>query len=161
MPRANPEADSLRDLGELFDLHALSLEDILNTGQRQWTLKTSCYYHEPAGTETVQGQYRANQPVYRQGLCHQFSSRSKDPFEQIRKRLRKRSGKIRSRQADYLLYTLIDAIIDEGFPVLEEFGNSIEQLEEEILYSPDKQTPRKLHELKRELLMLSHPLAAT
>ncbi|MGB5395921.1 MAG: magnesium/cobalt transporter CorA [Gammaproteobacteria bacterium] len=159
--QGDPDADSLRDMGELFDLHALSLEDILNTGQRpkmdsfddQLFIVMSLPVLSDARVSTEQVSLFVGK-----GYVISFHRGTVDPFEQIRKRLRKHSGKIRSRQADYLLYTLIDAIIDEGFPVLEEFGDHIESLEEEILYSPDKQTPRKLHELKRELLMLRRML---
>ena len=159
--QGDPDADSLRNLGEMFDLHALSLEDILNTGQRP---KMDSFDDQLFIIMSLpvldQGRVDIEQVSLFVGKNYviSFHRGTLDPFEQIRNRLRKHSGKIRSRQADYLMYTLIDAITDKGFPVLEEFGNHIEQLEEEILYAPDKQTPRKLHELKRELLMLRRML---
>ena len=79
-----------------------------------------------------------------------------DPFELIRKRLRNSTGKPRSHGTDYLLYCLLDLVIDEGFPVLENLSEQIEQLEEELLSDPSKNTLRQLHEIKRELLLLRH-----
>ncbi len=73
-------------------------------------------------------------------------------------RLRKHSGKIRGNKADYLLYALIDVIIDRGFPVLEYYGEYIEDIEEALLDSPDRETLENIHHIKRELLLLRRML---
>jgi magnesium transporter len=73
-------------------------------------------------------------------------------------RLRKHSGRIREQQADYLLYALLDITIDRGFPVLENFGENIEALEDELLENPCNQTLAKIHHTKRELLLLRRML---
>ena len=156
-----PDAESLRELGGLFNLHALSLEDVLNSGQRPKVdiidedlfvvMSLPVINDNKVTTEQVSLFVGKNYLL-------SFHSGAVDPFKLIRKRIQLHSGKIRSRQADYLMYSLIDAIIDEGFPVLEQFGDYIELLEEELLDNPDKTTLRKLHELKRELLLLRRML---
>src|SRR3569623_544709 len=81
-----------------------------------------------------------------------------DPFEPVRKRLTAAAGKMRARGADYLLYSLVDLIIDEGFPVLVDMGERIERLEEELLDQPNKRVLGEIHILKRDLLLLRRML---
>jgi magnesium transporter len=77
-----------------------------------------------------------------------------DCFGVVRDRIRTNKGTIRKRGADYLAYTLLDAIVDGFFPILEVYGESIEDLEDEVVETPTRQTLEKIHKLKRELLTL-------
>ncbi|MES1244553.1 MAG: magnesium/cobalt transporter CorA, partial [Acidobacteriota bacterium] len=77
-----------------------------------------------------------------------------DSFEAVRERIRRGKGLMRKSGADYLVYALIDALIDEFFPVLERYGEQIEALEVELLTNPSQQTIREVHRIKRELLLL-------
>jgi magnesium transporter len=155
----NPEL--LHQLGDWFALHPLSLEDVLNTGQRP-----------KAETFDDQLFVIASLPAYRDGelLVDQVSlflgeryvvslhSGPHDPFDKVRKRLQTHAGRLRNRGADYLLYALLDVVIDEGFPVLEDLGERIEHLEQSLLDSPGRETLNELHVLKRELLQLRRML---
>jgi magnesium transporter len=76
----------------------------------------------------------------------------------VRERLRQGFGRIRSRGVEYLLYTLVDVVIDSGFPLLEDLGEQIEDLEERVLENPDKRILNTLHQLKRDLLLLRRAL---
>ena len=87
-----------------------------------------------------------------------FHPGGKDPFDLVRKRLSDHVGRIRSRGADYLLYALIDVVIDEGFPVLEWLGDEVEALEDELLDSPTDNSLRRLHQLRRTLAILRRTL---
>lgn len=156
---ADPE--TLRELGKTFGLHELALEDIVNSGQRPKTelydeqlfiiLSQPILEDEYGGTEQVSLFLGAN-------MVFSFHDGKHDPFEPVRKRLRKHIGRIRSRGADYLLYALTDLVIDQCFPVLERFGSELEQVEEELLEAPSKETLRRLHELKRDALLLRRML---
>ena len=77
-----------------------------------------------------------------------------DAFGPVRERIRTNKGLIRRQNADYLAYALLDAIIDGFFPVLEYYGERIEELEDEVVANPSRKTLEKIHELKRELLTL-------
>jgi magnesium transporter len=83
-----------------------------------------------------------------------FQERKKDVFDPIRKRLIETGGRINKQGADYLAYSLIDAIVDHYFIVLENLGEQIEFLEEELVTDPDPETLQSIHELKRELIFL-------
>jgi magnesium transporter len=155
------EPDVLYELGTQLDLHPLALEDILNSGQRP-------------KVETYPNQYFviASLPVQRNGSIEveqvslflgdryvvSFHQGRDDPFEPVRKRLRNGVGRLRTRGAGYLLYTLLDLVIDQGFPALEAYGDNIENVEEELLESPTKETLARIHELKRNLLLLRRML---
>ena len=83
-----------------------------------------------------------------------FQERIGDVFEQIRDRLRNAKGRIRKMGPDYLSYSLIDAVVDSYFSILEKMGEKIEFLEEELVTDPTEQTLQQIHRLKREMIIL-------
>ena len=156
---ASPEF--LRELGEMFGLHPLALEDVLNTGQRpkleQYdqqlfaVMSLPIWRDEELNTEQVSLFFGTNYLI-------SFYNGEHDPFEPVRKRLRANGSRLRSRGADYLFYTLLDVIIDQGFPVLEDLGEWIEDLEDDLLNAPSRNILAQIHELKRDLLLLRRML---
>jgi magnesium transporter len=155
-------ANTLYDIGGIFGLHPLALEDVANTGQRP---KADSYGDQlfvvmnlPAVKETGGVAIEQVSLFLDHNIVISFHHGTSLPFEAVKQRLRKHSGKIRERSADYLLYALLDVTIDRGFPVLEFYGEYIEELEEELLASPDRSTLAKIHHIKRELLMLRRML---
>ena len=155
------QAEALKRIGELFDLHALAMEDVLNRGQRPKVEEYEGQLFVILAMPTdLEGSAAVEQVSIFLGekFVISFHNGWHDPFEPLRTRLEKHSGRFRSQKADYLLYTLLDLVIDQGFPVLEMFGEQIEALENELLDSPNKQTLEKIHEIKRELLLLRRML---
>ena len=155
--------DTLRQLGKLFGLHHLALEDVINTGQRP---KVDDYKgqlflvmaHPVIETDSKDLQMQQLSIFLGQNFLVSFHPGPNDPFEPIRQRLRDHAGRIRERGADYLLYALIDLVIDEGFPLLELLGDEIEQLEEQLLDSPTRDSLHQLHHLKRTMLIVRRML---
>jgi magnesium transporter len=78
----------------------------------------------------------------------------RDCFDPVRDRLRTAKGIIRKNGADYLAYTLLDSIIDGFFPVLEVYGERIEELEDEVVTNPTRRTLERIYKVRRELLAL-------
>jgi len=155
------EPNVLYELGRQFDLHPLALEDIVNSGQRpkvenypnQYFVITALPVQRDRGIEVEQvSLFLGDHYVV------SFHPGGIDPFEPVRKRLRNGAGRIRARDAGYLLYSLLDLVIDQGFPALEFFGDQIEDVEDDLLQSPDKATLARIHELKRNLLLLRRML---
>jgi magnesium transporter len=150
----------LKDLGQTFGLHPLALEDVLNTGQRPKlenydqqlfaVMSLPVWHDEELSTEQVSLFFGKNYII-------SFYNGEHDPFEPVRKRLRA-GGRLRGRGADYLFYTLLDVIVDLGFPILEDLGEWIEDLEEELLGKPSRATLSQIHQLKRDLLLLRRML---
>lgn len=147
----------LQQIGEDFGLHPLALEDVSNTGQRP---KYESYDDELFIIMSLPVFHNSHISIEQISLfCGEnyvisFHAGSSDPFEPVRKRLRTQSGKIRSRKSDYLLYALLDVILDQGFPMLEEFGLQIETLEDAVMSVPDKTTLAAIHVIKREMLLI-------
>lgn len=83
-----------------------------------------------------------------------FQERVGDIFDQIRNRIRNAKGRIRSDGPDYLLYALVDAIVDNYFLVLEKLGEKIESVQEELLSEAGQSTLQETHRLKREMISL-------
>ena len=150
------DLDALRRLGERFGLHPLALEDVLNTGHRP---KTEDYGdHRFVIAKAVElGETLAAEQVslfFGQGFVLTFQETPCRAFEAVRERIRAARSRIRGAGADYLAYALLDAVIDELFPVLERFGERLEELEEEVVADPDREVLGRIYGVRRELLLL-------
>ncbi len=151
----------LRELGESFHLHSLALEDVLNTGQRPKV--------EPFDDQlfiVMSLPLMADGIVDVQQICVflnknflvSFYGGDFSLFQPIIKRLQDKGGRLRSRGPDFLLHSVLDMVIDQGFPVLESFGMQLEDVEEQILDIAGSTTLEKIHILKRELILLRRML---
>jgi magnesium transporter len=152
--------DVLQRLGKVFDLHPLVLEDVVNVPQRpkveEYDDQILIVARMMVLKETGRGFY-SEQVSFILGQHYLLTVQEepeRDCFEVVRDRIRTSKGSIRKRNADYLAYTLLDAIIDGFFPILEVYGEEIEELEDEVVASPTRQTLEKIHQLKRELITL-------
>ena len=153
------DMDTLHALGEMFQIHPLALEDVLNTGQRPKTEFFQDYVFIVAQM-VYQDQKSAicgEQVSFFLGknfLITIQEEREYDVFEPVRERIRSGRGALRKSKSDYLAYALLDSIIDHYYPVLEELGNDIEELEDELLERPSREMVHTLHEYKRNLTQL-------
>ena len=144
-------------IGKMFNLHPLALEDVLNCGQRpkledygsyDFLVMRSMFFKEgELETEQISFFLAGNFVIT-------FQEVPGDSFEAVRERIRKGKGQIRKMGPDYLTYALVDALVDEFFPVLEKYGERIEELENEVILRPSRETIQEIHKIKRELLLL-------
>lgn len=150
----------LQRLGEVFKLHPLILEDVVNVPQRpkveeyedQLVIITRMVLPKESGFG-----FYSEQVSFVLGQHYLLTVQEEpehDCFEQVRIRIHNNKGTLRKQGADYLAYTLIDSIIDGFFPVLEDYGEHIEDLEEEVVTNPTRQTLEKIYRVRRELLTL-------
>ncbi|MDA8428355.1 MAG: magnesium/cobalt transporter CorA [Geobacteraceae bacterium] len=151
--------DVIRHLGELYSLHPLVLEDVVNTVQRP---KIEDYDHylfivlrmlKPIGA----GEFSSEQLSIILGSDYLFTFQEGlqgDVFDTVRERLRNGKGKLRAMAADYLAYALIDAIVDSYFSVLEDLGEQIVNLEGDLALTPDKATLVEINTIKKEIIFL-------
>jgi len=161
--QGDAEPDLLHQLGQVFNLHNLALEDVINTGQRpkvddfgeQLFVVLSRPVMESDGSGFATRQLSL---FLGRNFVLSFHAGDSDPFDAVRGQLRERSERIRTRGADFLFYTLIDFTIDEAFPILEQLGEAVEQLEDDILESPSNDSVRRIYDLKRGLTILRRAL---
>jgi magnesium transporter len=153
------DLELLKRVADRFRLHPLAVEDVLNTAQRPKVERFDEHFF--VVTEMV---------YFKEGdeLCFEQVSlflgewflitiqedAGRDVFEAIRSRLRTGRGYARKMNSDYLAYALLDCAVDQIFPVLESVGDSIEEVEEELLEKPARSSLRKLYDAKRLLLAL-------
>ncbi len=148
----------IEDLEKQFQIHPLTLEDIVNTAQRP---KVESYDHYLfVVLKTFRYDSRSNEVASEQislilgeNYLITFQETASDIFANVVDRLRK-GTRIRKRGADYLTYALIDAVVDSYFAVLEALGEKIETLEEELLESPGSGVMEQIHKLKRNMIFL-------
>ncbi len=149
----------LQQLGSDFDIHPLILEDIPNTDQRPkidnfdlriFVVLNMLEYHDTRQEITSEQVSFILGPRF----LLSFQEKGGDVFDLVRQRIRTNHGRIRSAGPDYLMYTLIDVIVDHYFVILEKLGERIEAIEAAILVTPSQDTLRAIHQLKRELIVL-------
>lgn len=153
------DVDFIEKIGNNFEMHPLTLEDIVNTGQRpkyedfdQYifvTLKILMFDEEKK--EIISEQVSL---VFGANFVISFQEIEGDVFNPIRERIRNAKGRIRKMGPDYLAYSLLDAVVDNYFSILEKFGEKIEGMEEDLIANPTPQTLQAIHDLKRDAIFL-------
>ena len=151
--------DVIEKIGKHFNLHPLALEDIVNTGQRPKIEDFSDYvfivlrmlYHDGRVSETQAEQLSL---VLGSNWVITFQENAGDVFDSIRERVRSDKGRIRKMGADYLVYALVDAVVDNYFMILEKIGEDIEEIEDELVTNPSPETLQTIHNLKRQMIFL-------
>ena len=146
----------IAEIGKIFGIHRLALEDVINVHQRPKVDHYDGYYYLVTRLTTLNVRCETEQLSIFVGrdFVVTFQEAPGDCFDPVRTRIRKGGGKIRDSHADYLAYALLDASIDSFFPVLEEYGDRIETLEYQIISSPEPSTVPVIHEIKRDLAIL-------
>jgi len=150
----------LRQVGGIFNLHPLLLEDVVNVPHRPklelYNDQLLMIVHMVRPAKEEHG-FIAEQVgfILQQGVLLTMQEESLwDCFDPVRDRLKRNLGLLRQRGVGYLAYTLLDTLVDGYFPVLEQYGEYIEALENEVVMRPNRRTLQKIHELRRELMML-------
>lgn len=144
----------IKKIGDLFHLHLLVQEDILNTGQRPKIdefddylfLETRSFNYEKASMAVSSEQISV---VLGHNFLLTFQERSTGIFEPVRERLRASRAHIRELGVDYLAYSLLDSVVDRYFKVLEDVGDDSEALEDILLSKPTNTELHSIHQLKR------------
>jgi len=150
----------LKQIGQIFKLHPLVLEDVVNVPQRP---KVEDYNEQLiiivhlVEAKTEEDGFQSEQISFVLGKNYLLTFQEEpnhDCFNPVRYRLKNNKGKIRTSGIDYLTYLLLDTIIDSFFPVLESYGERIEELENEVVFNPNHRTLEKIYKIRRELLAL-------
>ncbi len=148
------QVDLIDSIGKAFDLHSLTVEDILNTDIRPkveifdgyiYVSLKLLYFKE----DTYTLEYDQVGVVLKDNVVITFQEWAGAVFAPIRKRIIETRWRARRLGADYLTYAVIDTIVDSYFGVLEAIGERIEGLEEDIINSPDRETMHNIHRLKQ------------
>jgi magnesium transporter len=152
------KTDVLEAFGKHFGLHPLLLEDIANTDQRPKLddYDTYLFLVMKMLTASDRGDILVEQISFVLGRNYvlSFQENGTDVFLSVRDRLRVGKGRLRHNGSDYLVYALIDAVVDQYFEVLEMLGERIESMQERLMADPRPETLKDIHALKRQLLFV-------
>lgn len=154
------DIDMIARLGELFGLDRLAIEDIVSTGQRP---KVDLYETHPLVVVHMfdgrsVGSKEQVSIVFDDRHVLTFQERPGDCLDPVRKRLSMVSGRIRSRGSAYLVYAILDTILDAYFPLLDTIGEELEQIEDRIAAEPRREDIGRLHRIRRDLLVMKRAL---
>ncbi len=149
----------IEKVGESFGIHPLVLEDVLHTNQRPKLEDHADYlflvvrmlYISP-GSEEIQSEQLSF--ILTENCLLSFQERAGDVFDEVRDRIRQNHGRVRKMGSDYLLYALMDAIVDNYFLIMETTGEKIEDIEQSMMENPNAVLLNELYRMKRELLYI-------
>lgn len=152
------DTDLIEQVGEHFGIHPLVLEDIVSPRQRPKVEYFEGYIYVVMRMLRFDGPGEVDNEqlslVLGPDYVLTFQERPGDVFEPIRERIRNKMGRIRKLGPDYLAYALMDIMVDTYFAMLETYGESIEELEEELLHDPSPDSLKKVTQLKQEMLYM-------
>jgi magnesium transporter len=149
--------NEIEKLGQHYELHPLVLEDIVNIAQRPkideyddyiFVVLKMLYYNDKENIVSEQVSF-----ILGKNYVLSFQESEGDVFDNVRDRIRQGKGRVRTMQSDYLLYVLIDSIVDHYFSVLETLGDKIEDFETDIFSgNTSDDISKDIQDLKREIL---------
>jgi len=153
------DIETLEEIRQIFSINKLTMEDILDVDQRPKMEVVEDYLYvsvkmirkEPEGDALDVEQVSF---LLRGDLVITFQEREGDVFNYVRGRLENSIGNIRKRGADYLLYALLDSIIDSYFIVLEGIGSRLEDLEEAAINNAGDETLNRIYFQRKQLMAI-------
>lgn len=152
------DVENLKKLGRCFNLHPLVLEDILNTNQRPKVEDYNDYLYIVLKLFDVSDKDRIVTKqvslILEKNMVISFQDDDEPLFDLIIKRINAKESPIRNNGADYLLYSIIDTVIDSYFLDLENVGDKIEYIEDNLIENTSPDVLKKIHNIKMDIITL-------
>ena len=150
------DALALEWVAQVFHIHLLALEDIVNVGQRpradEYDGQIVMFVRMPRQDATGTTEQLAL--ILGDRFVVTFVEDPGDCLDPVRQRIRRSGNRIRNGGPDYLAYTILDTVVDAYFPVLEKHGDRLADLEQRLFVDGGEVSPSELYDLNRELLAL-------
>jgi magnesium transporter len=154
----------IHGLATKYELHPLAIEDLLHIPQRPKIESIGGSDSEMrarlfiiARMLQIHGSELENEQISI-FLGHKtvltFQEQRGDVWDPIRQRIQTKGSRLRLNDAGFLVYALLDAIVDHCFPILEHYGDVLEELEDRVLSNPQRSIINAIHKVKRDLLLL-------
>ena len=157
------QVDIVEKIGKQFCIHPLTLEDILDTDHRPKVedfenhifVMMKILAYDTRKEEILSEQISF---ILLKNTLLTFQERASDIFDPVQNRLHRTNSRIRQFGADFLLYSLMDIVVDNYFLVLEQIGAKIQEIEETLTDQPAQETLHTIHHLHREMLALRNAI---
>lgn len=153
------DATVIQSIGEQFAIHPLVLEDILNTHQRPKLEEHEDYLYVVLKSLMTDGDgfslvYEQVSFLVLKGFIITFKEKADTLLDPVLQRLQNSRGRIRSNDADYLIYAILDTIVDQFFDLVDQLEETLTALEDEVFTNPTPVALGKIHEVKREIIKM-------
>jgi magnesium transporter len=153
------EVDLMEKLGMHFEIHPLTMEDIMDTTQRPKMEDFDHYIYfvmKMLHLDKEQNAVHAEQVSLIMGsnFLISFQEQPGTVFDAVRERIRKGKGRIRKAGCDYLTCALMDTLVDHYFVILEHFEDKIDFLEQDLIDHPTPEILESIHNMKQEMVLL-------
>lgn len=153
------DLDLVSAIGEYYGLHGLLLEDIVDTHQRpKMEMYEECVFIVIKSLRWNEDQEmiepRQVSLVLTEGAVLSFTEGESSIVQKVSDRLKDNRGRVRAAGPDYLFYAILDAIVDEYFLVLEQIGEHLESLEEQLLDDPDRELLHSMQKTRQQVLVI-------
>jgi magnesium transporter len=153
------QVEVIAKLGSYFEIHSLTLEDVLNTEQRPKMEDYESYIYTVLKIMLLDSQEKEITVdqisiIFGYNYIISFQERDVGIFNPLRERLKNPASRLRKYGVDYLAYGLIDAVVDNYFLILEHFGEEIEDIEDELIVHPAPETLKIVQKYKRDMIIL-------
>lgn len=157
------DPETFSGIGELFSLHVLALEDVVNLHQRP-------KFEDYGDTDFVVLRMPSLSPhldleqvsmFVGKGFLITIQEKPGDCFDALRDRIRKGKGQVRRRGSAYLAYAVLDAIVETFYPVVEQYGDQLEELETRVLANATENVVPEIHAIRHDLRVLRRAVAPT
>ncbi|MDH3727933.1 MAG: magnesium and cobalt transport protein CorA, partial [Myxococcales bacterium] len=157
------DPETFSGIGELFGLHVLALEDVVNLHQRP-------KFEDYGDTDFVVLRMPSLSPhldleqvsmFVGKGFLITIQEKPGDCFDALRDRIRKGKGQVRRRGSAYLAYAVLDAIVETFYPVVEQYGDQLEELETRVLANATENVVPEIHAIRHDLRVLRRAVAPT
>ncbi len=157
---------AIKAIGERFGLHQLLLEDVLNADHRptidefqdQLFVVVKMLSLSPDGGEVWSEQISF---VLAKGLVISFQNEPGDVLDPVRDRIRHNTGRLRKKGADFLLYSLLDVIVDNYFSIVEDLDRRVEEMEDRVMHRPRPADLVAMQALRRKLMEVTRQVTPT
>ena len=153
------EPDVIEQIGSRFQIHPLMMEDIMNTTQRPKIDdlgKYICLILKVIAFDESSADLRVEQLslVFSHDFVLSFQESDSGIFRPLRDRIQNSRGRVRRMGTDYLVYCLMDAVVDHYFVVMERMGEKLDSLEDEVVSNPKREILRDVQRLRDEILVV-------
>jgi magnesium transporter len=156
------DLETLRAFAEKYQLHPLAVEDVVVNAQRPKAEDYPGSAHQPGRLFVVGRLIELHDDHLHTHQVNFFLGRNTlitiqesgaEVFEPVRQRMGMQGSRLRENDVSFLLYALLDAMVDNGFPILEWYSERLEDVEEELLTEPRRDTLQQIHTMKREMFL--------
>jgi len=154
----SPRNLDLKNLETHFNIHPLIIEDIYSTNQR---LKIDPFpdylfivLNAINSCEDEELELEQVSIILSKNYVFSFQEFSPDQFVQIQERIKQSRGRIRKQGVDYLVYVLFDVLVDNYFTILEDFGDKLEELQENLVRNPNPEILQEIYDFKKKILKI-------